>query len=98
MTTITIPASTLKKISSVNWEYMGSGDFELAEDAKRFCENWLFGRESLQVPAWKIEELMTQLELSREDAMIDAAVEAAELAWRDSVEWSPENLSLSAVR
>jgi hypothetical protein len=93
---ITVGKETLATIKGVNLEYCGRIGFD-PEAATQFCENWLYEQESVDVDADEVGALVVSAELATDQAIVQAVVDAAFLAWLESQESEPTGADGVAV-
>ena len=95
---VTLNKEFLASILNVNCESTGGAPRSpsLEEIEATLCD-WLYCQESIEIDAASLAALMDDCEMGRDDAARQLAVDAAEVAWRESVEWSPENVACSPV-
>ena len=95
---MTLDKEFLATISGVCCESTGRlpAAFKL-EDIQTWCEQWLYERDSLVIDDNALAALMDACDLTRDDAARQLAIDAAALAWHESLEWSPDNISFAPI-
>lgn len=95
---MTLDKNFLATIRGINCESTGRLPASCSlEEIQSWCEQWLYEQESLEVDTNEAFRLAEDLEIGIDDAARQLAVDAAEVAWRESQEWTPDNVSFAAV-
>ena len=91
-----ITRDKLAEIDGIHVEYSGRLGFD-PEEMQSWCENWLYEQRSVEVDDGELTQLMTNCEMTRDQACLQLVCDAAYAAWLTARDSEPTGADAVAV-